>query len=123
MRRLPVRRGWALAATAVLILVGAGAIVSGTGTKRSTVAGTSAGLAAGPTSSSSDAIAPATGLASGAPANGGGGDKAQVAPGPVPLPPAPGSTAVVPGSPRIVRTADLRVKVVKGGFASAFDRV
>ena len=30
---------------------------------------------------------------------------------------------VVPGSPRIVRTADLRVKLAKGGFGAAFDRV
>jgi hypothetical protein len=29
----------------------------------------------------------------------------------------------VPGSPQIVRTADLRVKVAKGGFSGAFDRV
>jgi len=41
-----------------------------------------------------------------------------------PVPPDLGGPApVVPGSPRVVRTADLRVKVAKGGFAPAFDRV
>ncbi|MDQ3898077.1 MAG: DUF4349 domain-containing protein, partial [Actinomycetota bacterium] len=46
--------------------------------------------------------------------------KAQVAPVP---PDGGGTAAVVPGAPRIVRTADLRVRVGKGAFPTAFDRV
>jgi hypothetical protein len=40
-----------------------------------------------------------------------------------PVPPDSGGPAVVPGAPKIVRTADVRVKVGKGGFSAAFDRV
>ncbi len=40
-----------------------------------------------------------------------------------PVPPDGGTATPVPGSPRIVRTGELRVNVGKGGFDTAFDRV
>jgi hypothetical protein len=104
-KMLAVRKGWALAGLPAVALVVAGAIVAavdsppGGGDESATV--------------STQIAAPA-----------GAGDmagKAQVAPSPPP--PGDGSTAVVPGAPRVVRTADLRMKVTKGGFGAAFDRV
>ena len=129
MRMMPkVRKGWALAAVAMVALVIAGAIqasVSGGGDNEmstiardvpSTVAATDSALAS---------PAPALGGSSvgTSQANGGAGgaaSKAEIAP----VPPDRGGPAqVVPGSPRIVRTADVRVKVDEGGFNAAFDRV
>ena len=100
IRRMPaVRKGWALAALVLVALVVAGAIQASLGTETRDEAATV----------SRDA--PATGTADAA---------AQIAP----LPPdRGGSTPVVPGAPRVVRSADLRVKVDKGAFPAAFDRV
>lgn len=66
-----------------------------------------------------------SGATAAAPAGGEGKvDALPVLPAPAPVPPPDGGgTAVVPGSPRIVHTADLRVQVAKGGFGPAFDRV
>jgi uncharacterized protein DUF4349 len=87
------------------------------------VAGAFVGLVGGG-SSTSTTTAPGTARVNDSAAAGAAGDgfatKAQLAPVP---PDGGGGTAVVPGSPRIVRSADLRVKVAKGGFAAAFDRV
>jgi hypothetical protein len=111
MRKFPsVRRGWAMAGLVLVGLMVAGAIQAsvGTATKHdevSTVARDSVGGAG----VSSDAAAPSGSFAG----------KAEIAP----VPPDGGTTAVVPGAPRVVRTADLQVKVAKGGFTSAFDRV
>ena len=114
MRRIRVRTGGAAVLAGVLALVVAGAVV---------------GFRDRPGGSGSTAI---KGIASVPAASTAAGDaKAQLAapaPGPTPAPaPVPppdgGGTAVVPGSPRIVHTADLRVQVAKGGFGAAFDRV
>ena len=105
------RKGWSLAAVAVVALVVAGAIqttVGGGGNNEMSAVGTDVAS----TSAARDSIA-----GSSAPAFAG---KAEVAP----LPPDGGGPApVVPGSPRVVRTADVRVKVAKDGFSTAFDRV
>lgn len=119
---LAVRRGWSLAAMALVALVVAGAIQASVGggtddeaatasrdTPATMVAPGMAGAAAGSTSSPAFSSA----------GSGGAGGKAEIAP----VPPDGGTTAVVPGSPRVVRTADLRVKVAKDGFGAAFDRV
>ena len=106
------RNGWALAAVAVVALVIAGAIqasVGGGGDEEASTVGRDVATT-GP------AIADSAG-GSAAPAFSG---KAQIAPVP---PDGGGTTAVVPGSPKVVRTADVRVKVAKGGFNAAFDRV
>lgn len=112
MRQMPaVRRGWALAAVAIVALVIAGAIqanVSGTGNDEASTVGRDV---------ASTGAAQDSAGGSGAPAFTG---KAEIAP----LPPDGGGAApVVPGSPQVVRTADVRVKVAKGGFNAAFDRV
>ena len=117
-RSVQVRKGWAIAAAALVALVAAGAIQATVGTSGSdnevpTVGASAAGMAS----------APAPDMAGGTAAGMGGESSSaakQVAPS---SPPDPGTTAVVPGSPRVVRTADLRVKVGKGGFGVAFDRV
>ena len=113
MRQLPaVRKGWTLAAVAIVALVVAGAIqasVSGTSDNEVSTAGRDM--------ASTQAAQDSAGASAAAPAFSG---KAEVAP----LPPeGGGTTAVVPGSPKVVRTADVRVKVAKGGFNAAFDRV
>ena len=115
---LAVRKGWSIAAVAVVALVVAGAIQAGVG-----------GVGGGNDESASlsrdmPSMATAPGMATDtvAATGGAGGSvtgRAEIAP----VPPDGGTTAVVPGSPRIVRTADLRVKVAKGGFGAAFDRV
>lgn len=99
IRRMPaVRKGWALAALVLVALVVAGAIQASVGTETTDEAATV----------SRDTAAVGT------------PDAAQIAP----LPPdRGGSTPVVPGAPRVVRSADLRVKVEKGAFPAAFDRV
>jgi hypothetical protein len=109
-----VRKGWALAGVAVVALVIAGAIqasVTGGSDDEASTVGRDVATTA-------PALVGSAGDASGsAPAFSG---KAEIAP----LPPdGGGTTAVVPGAPRVVRTADVRVKVAKGGFNAAFDRV
>lgn len=106
------RNGWALAAVAVVALVIAGAIQASVG-----------GSSDNQTSNASRDVAStlaaqdsAGGSAAPAPAFSG---KSEIAP----VPPDSGGSAVVPGSPKVVRTADVRVKVAKGGFGAAFDRV
>jgi hypothetical protein len=111
-----VRKGWALAVVAVVALVIAGAIqasvTGGSDDEASTV---------GRDMATAPAVVNSAGGASGsAPAFPG---KAEVAPSPLPPPDGGGPAPVVPGSPRVVRTADVRVKVAKGGFNAAFDRV
>lgn len=112
MRRIRVGKGGAVVA-ALLVLVVGGAIV---GLRGSRTGATKTNAVAGP-ALSADASSPAP--------SGGAAGKAEVAPAPLPAPvaPDPGSTAVVPGSPKIVHTADLRVQVAKGAFGPAFDRV
>jgi len=111
MRQLPkVRRGWSVAALALLALVVAGAI-------QASVAGGGSDDEASTVAREAPSTVLAQDSAGGSPSFAG---KAEIAP----VPPGGGGPApVVPGSPRIVRTADLRVKVAKGGFGAAFDRV
>jgi len=123
MRRvMAVRKGWVIAAAALLALVGAGAVQARFGASSSTLSSTAvdeAGtvgpskvLGAGTEAGAPNRQVADTGAASSSTAR-------QIAP------PSgdPGSSAVVPGAPKVVRTADLRVKVGKGGFGAAFDRV
>jgi hypothetical protein len=107
-RLLADRKGLVLAAVAVIGIVVPGAITAlvGPPKTRDQVATVEGDAAKRP------------GLASGGSTEAFGA--AQVAPAP---PDTAGATPVVPGSPRIVRTADVRVKVGKGGFGGAFDRV
>ena len=111
MRQLPaVRKGWTLAAIAIVALVIAGAIqasVSGTGDDEVSTVGRDGGSTMAATDSAGGSAAPAF------------SGKAEIAPSP----PDRGGSAPVPGSPRIVRSADVQVKVGKGGFTAAFDRV
>lgn len=109
MRSIPeVRKGWPVAALVLVALVVAGAIQAsvGGGTTDEAATAMAPGRSAGAVAALSDVA-------------GGSGARAEIAP----MPPDVGTTPVVPGSPRVVRTADLRVKVVKGGFGVAFDRV
>ena len=109
-----VGKGWPVAAVALIAIVVAGAVVSGVGggaskdetptVVRGAPAGGDAAVADSTGPSSSEAVA----------------GKAQIAPVP---PDGGGTTPVVPGAPRIVRTAELRVRVGKGAFPTAFDRV
>ena len=112
MRSIPtVRKGWPVAGLALVALVVAGAIQTRAGRsadETATVSRVAPSMTPAPAISTEDAAG-----------FGGAGGKAQIAP----VPPDGGITAVVPGSPRVVRTADLRVKVAKGGFGAAFDRV
>ena len=112
MRQMPaVRKGWTLAAVAVVALVIAGAIqasVSGGSDEEASTVGRDVASTSAAQDFTGGAAAP------------GFSGKAEIAP----LPPdGGGTTAVVPGSPKVVRTADVRVKVAKGGFNGAFDRV
>src|SRR5688572_8662612 len=99
------RNGWALAAVAVVALVIAGAIqanvTGGSDDEASTVGRDVATTAPAMTDSAGSSAAPAS------------SGKAEVAPSP---PDGGGPAPVVPGSPKVVRTADVRVKVAKGGF-------
>ena len=118
-RMLAVRKGWVLVGVLAVALVVAGAIVATVDTAtRDDSANETATVARG-------TAAPAMSGGAGAVASDQAAAKAQTGPSiPSPLPPeGGGSTAVVPGAPRVVRTADLRVEVSKGGFAGAFDRV
>ncbi|HVL06655.1 MAG TPA: DUF4349 domain-containing protein [Acidimicrobiales bacterium] len=114
------RKSWSLAAVAVVALVVAGAVQAGMGRsgddEMSTVGRDMATTAP---ARATDSVAGAGGTAGSAPAFSGNA-KAEVAPRP---PDGGGPAPVVPGSPRVVRTADVRVKVAKGGFSAAFDRV
>lgn len=105
------RNGWALAAVAVVALVIAGAVqsrVGGSGDDEASTVGRDVASTAPALDSAGGSAAPAF------------AGKAEIAPVP---PDGGGSTPVVPGSPKVVRTADVRVKVAKGGFSAAFDRV
>jgi hypothetical protein len=97
-----------MAVGALVTLVAAGAVVGFAGGSSTTSTTTAPGAAR--VNDSAAAGAAGDGLAT----------KAQIAPVP---PDGGGGSGVVPGSPRIVRSADLRVKVAKGGFGAAFDRV
>ncbi|HEX7277220.1 MAG TPA: hypothetical protein VF244_07575, partial [Acidimicrobiales bacterium] len=117
--RLGDTRGRVLVA-AILALVVAGALVASLGSRTSDDEAGALG--------SSRASAPvvddgfATVGASIAEAGGGSGaDASRKQIGPVP--PDGGGSTPVPGSPRIVRTGELRVNVGKDGFGAAFDRV
>ncbi len=117
MRSIPkVRKGWSVAGLALAALVVAGAIQASVG------GGTDDEAATVSRDTPATAIAPNMSAGAGSPmsdvASSGKGE-AQIAP----VPPDGGTTAVVPGSPRVLRTADLRVKVAKGEFGVAFDRV
>jgi len=119
MRRfMAVRTVGPVAALALLALVVAGAI--------------QAGLGGGTTNESaavSQGTAAPTVMANRSATPGGSGDAAAASPDfagkaeIAPVPPIGGGSVVVPGAPRVVRTADLRVKVAEGGFGPAFDRV
>ena len=113
-RMVATRQGWALAGLLAVALVVAGAVVAAvdTDTGDNEVATVSRDLSA------PAAATDGRGLAD-APSSEAFSGKGQIAP----VPPDGGGTAVVPGAPRVVRTADLRVKVTKGAFGSAFDRV
>jgi hypothetical protein len=118
MRRfVQTRKGWAIAAVALVLLVAAGAIQATVGTS---VTDNETSTVGPPDMARS---APAADMGGGAGVAGIADESSsakQIAPSP---PGDPGATSVVPGSPRVVRTADLRVKVGKGGFGVAFDRV
>ncbi|MGI8808606.1 MAG: DUF4349 domain-containing protein [Acidimicrobiales bacterium] len=110
---LKVGRRWSVAALALVALVVAGAIQASVGSRTDDAATTVARDA--------QATAMAGGAGVSKPLTSAGADvKSGIA---SQLPPDGGPTAVVPGSPRVVRTADLRVNVGKDGFVAAFDRV
>jgi hypothetical protein len=104
------RRGWSVAAVALVALVGAGAVQARLGRDAGGGGGaetpTIASDAAAPAFSGKGEIAPS--VASGS----GGAASSDI-----------GSSAVVVGAPRVVRRADIHVKVAKDGFGAAFDRV
>jgi hypothetical protein len=107
------RKGWSLAALALVALVVAGAIQASVGGGGGGGDDESATVGQGVAST-----APAMDSAGGS--SGAFAGKAEVAP----VPPGGGGPApVVPGAPQVVRTADLRVKVAEGSFGAAFDRV
>jgi len=120
MRSIPkVRKGWAVAGLALTALVVAGAIQASVGggadDETAAVSRDMPATAMAPQlfdGSSADVARPDVASSSGK-------GEAQIAP----VPPDGGTTAVVPGSPRVVRSADLRVKVTKGAFGRAFDQV
>jgi len=118
MRRfLAVRTVGPVAGLALVALVVAGAIQAGLGggtTNESTV---SQGTPAPTVMTNRPATSGGSGDAAAASPDFAG--KAEIAP----VPPIGGGSVVVPGAPRVVRTADLRVKVAEGGFGPAFDRV
>jgi len=107
MRSIPTK-GWLVAGLALVALVVAGTVQARVGGGSDDDAATVAREMTAPGMATEDASR-----------FGGTDGKAQIAP----VPPDGGTTAVVPGSPRVVRIADLRVKVTKGGFGAAFDRV
>ncbi len=119
MRSIPkVRKGWTVAGLALVALVVAGAI-------QATVGGGTDDEAA-TVSRDMPATATAPQMFDGSIADAARSEVARSGKGEdqiAPVPPDGGTTAVVPGSPRVVRSADLRVKVTKGGFGVAFDQV
>ncbi len=141
MRRMvSVGKGWMIATVALLALVAAGAVQARMGTstspssRESTMASRATSDRAAPSGqvpspgadvagdpSSKLADRNAAGSAAATASSGGSGGSAGATVGPS----NPGSTgpAVVPDAPKVVRSADLRVKVGKGGFGDAFDRV
>jgi hypothetical protein len=117
MRRVRVGRGWTMVAGAgLLVLVVAGALVGLRAPGRATGPKESGTVSRQATPAADAAPSAVTGAGS---SGASGADQSQIAP----VPPGGGPSPIVPGGPRIVRTADLRVKVAKGGFGSAFDRV
>ena len=119
MRRIRgVRKGWAVAGLVLVALVVAGAIQARVGT----TSGDGEAATVARDSSAARSVAPSAPAKSFAGESAGSTvtDGAQISPVP---PPDGGSSSVVPGAPRVVRTADLRVKVSEGGFGAAFDRV
>jgi hypothetical protein len=111
-----------LAVLAVLALVVAGALVAALGGLSSDNSRTDSFAAPGTVvagaGSASDSIG-TSGGGSGIAAPATEADTKQIGP----VPPDGGSSTPVPGAPRIVRTAELRVNVGKNGFDAAFDRV
>ncbi len=112
-----MRRTGTVAVAAVGLVVAAGALVSRTDSVRDRVAPTTATGAAG-----SGEIADAKVAAPSAPGSvGPGGTGGMPAPGSIG--PGGSSSVIAPTGPRIVRTAELSVRVGKDGFAGAFERV
>ena len=119
MRRvLAIRKSWLTAGLALVALLVAGAIQASLGTRTTDRTATLAQDGPVAPSLADTAGTGASAARSSAPGSSGSG-KAEIAP----VPPDGGPAPVVPGAPRVVRTADLRVKLAKGGFGSAFDRV
>jgi hypothetical protein len=120
MRRTWIRehRTRLVALAAVLGLVAAGAIVAATtGTSSREASTVSLDAPAMGEDGKARAIAPGQAARAQSP-----GSAPITAPDLAPLPPG-GSGTVGPTGPKIVRNADLAVKVTKGQFRSAFDRV
>lgn len=123
MRRIRITKAKA-AALAALLLLGAGVVVarndrirnrdlyqsSFTSTENRSTLRTADSSAMGKMTPAPQADVASDSLGSDSVASGGGSAMAQGSP-------------VVPGSPRVVRTAELRVEVAKNGFGAAFDRV
>jgi len=120
-----VRKGWLIAAVAMLGLVAAGAVQARLGTSASTSRSASAPASRGEVDSVGSATSSANAGAGGAASNATAVDATGSSPKLIaPSPPVTsGTPAVVPGAPKVVRTAELRVKVGKGGFGAAFDQV
>ncbi len=112
--------------TAILALVVAGALVAAFGGLSSDeqsavpdIASAPGTLAIGQDASGGAPEIGRSGIADSATSSGSGANLKQIDPVP---PTVPGATPV-PGSPRIVRSGELRVNVGKKGFDAAFDRV
>ncbi|MEA2827245.1 MAG: hypothetical protein QOG43_1684 [Actinomycetota bacterium] len=122
--RIGRNRGRVLA-LAVLGLVVAGALVaalgglSSDGPRTDSLATPGASIAGAGSASDSIGTSGGTGIAAPTPASEADAATKQIGP----VPPDGGSSTPVPGSPRIVRTGELRVNVGKNGFDAAFDRV
>ena len=120
MRRfLAVRRVWPVIGLALVALVVAGAIQAGVGGGRADESATVSRGTPAPTVMTNRSATASGGPEDAAAASPDLAGGAQIAP----VPPVGGGSLVVPGAPRVVRTADLRVKVAEGGFGPAFDRV
>ncbi len=123
MRRIrDMGKGWPVAGLVLVALVVAGAIQAsvGTSTTDDEAATLSRGVApsVGTGAATEDAVGKSSVPMSDLGSAGSAGN-AQIAP----RPPDGSLPAVVPGSPRVVRSADLRVKVSKGSYTAAFERV
>lgn len=121
MRRVfSMPRGWMIGAVALGGLVAAGALQARLGTS------TPGSRTQVGTAGSTITAGGAGGAATSAPITDAGRESSAKQMAPSPSDPGsadPRPVGVVPGAPRVVRTADLRVKVAKGGFGAAFDRV